>query len=392
MANIKQNLANVYTPTSKLDIFEDYRHNIINKLQGGFGLQVACSAKQLILGSMLIACLSCVENDYLFHKDIPAPSTSALVYPINTLKLETKIDILMVMDNSASMSSIQDKIIQNAQIFFKKFVDRPNINWKLGIVSTDKGDQPYLGFEQSFDYSNLNGLNAIGLRRGLAKFNKTVERIGTNGDTQELVFFNIKKALDWQNTDFNHFHRLDAHLAIIMITDEYEQSEEVFGEHYQPHKFLKLIQSNYMASNKIVRFYGALSFHDLENCSWGTMGRGGYNNYKGGKLHKIIELTDGFVISACINNFGAKLAELGEDIISLVGMPSLLLEQRPIVESLEIYYKNQLLPPGEAINDGMWFYEEQTNTINFYNIDFIEDVEKDSLQIDFEINDGLDRS
>ena len=297
----------------------------------------------------------------------------------------------MVIDNSKSMSPIQNKVVENANIFFKKFIDKPHIDWKLGIVSTDKEDGPYLGFEQSFDYSKINGLDATGRSNGLAEFNSTVELLGIGGNTKELVFFNIKRALDWQNNiNYNSFHRLDAHLAIIMITDEKEQSEETLGEHYQPHRFLEIIKSNYMAPDKIVRFYGALSFHDLEKCDKGIGGILGVMNYEKSKFHKIIELTDGFAISACIEDFGVRLAELGEDIISLVGIPSILLKQRPVVGSLKIYYKNQLLPAGKPIDGGMWFYEEQTNTINFYNIDFIEDIENDKLRVDFNINDGIE--
>lgn len=75
----------------------------------------------------------------------------------------------------------------------------------------------------------------------------------------------------------------------------------------------------------------------------------------------------------------------------IVGLPSLLLKDRPIVKSLKVYYKDKLLLPGPKEKGGIWFYEESTNTINFYTMDFVEDPRNDFFKIDFDIDDGNNR-
>ena len=72
------------------------------------------------------------------------------------------------------------------------------------------------------------------------------------------------------------------------------------------------------------------------------------------------------------------------------GCPVCCSEGGRFPDSLEVYYKDQLLAPGRKEDGGFWFYEEDDNTVNFYNIDFIEDVQKDNLRIEFDIDDGID--
>jgi hypothetical protein len=145
--------------------------------------------------------------------------------------------------------------------------------------------------------------------------------------------------------------------------------------------------STYIGSNKVLRFYGALSRVDLPGCT----SSGDQDPYAGSQYETAINLTKGFVISACINNFGTELAKIGKDIASLVGLPSLLLKQRPKVETLKVFYKDKPLPSGSRESGGVWFYEESTNTINFYTMEFVEDPRNDYFKIDFDIDDGYSR-
>ena len=159
-----------------------------------------------------------------------------------------------------------------------------------------------------------------------------------------------------------------------------------FGQDYDAPKFVKTM-SGYIPGNKILRFYGALNRRDLPGCNTS----GDYDTYAGSQHEKIINLTRGFNISACIGDFGNELSKIGKDIASLVGLPSLLLKQRPVADTIKVYYKNKLLSPGSKESGGIWFYEESTNTINFYTMEFVEDVRNDYFKIEFDIDDGNNR-
>lgn len=171
-----------------------------------------------------------------------------------------------------------------------------------------------------------------------------------------------------------------------MISDEKEQSKEDFGKDYEVPNFVKTM-SNYISSTKILRFYGALSRRDLAGCTTS----GDYETYAGSPYEAIINMTNGFNISACVA-FGNDLARIGKDIASLVGLPSLLLKQRPVADTIKIFYKGKQLSPGSKDSGGVWFYEESTNTINFYTMEFVEDPRNDFFKIEFDIDDGHSRS
>ena len=226
--------------------------------------------------------------------------------------------------------------------------------------------------------------------RMVNQFQGAVSKLGTNGDSSEYIFYNAKRAIDTFNgstQSFPSFLRPNSHLVIIMITDEKEQSMIDFGPAYDAPKFAKTM-AGYIPGNKVLRFYGALNRKDLPGCD----NPGDSEGYAGSQFEKIINLTKGFNISACINDFGTELAKIGKDIASLVGLPSLLLKQRPVANSIKIYYKNKLLPPGSKESGGVWFYEESTNTINFYTMEFVEDVRNDYFKIEFDIDDGNNRN
>jgi hypothetical protein len=345
--------------------------------------------KKIIFFLLMLMAVSCgKETKYTYYSNIPAIEEDKRIYPLSLLEADKNIDVLFVIDNSGSMSSIQNNVIANARTFLEQFAKQSYINWKIGIISTDKGDNPYLGFDTPFDSSLINSQDPTSFDRTVTKFQEAVAELGIQGDSSEYIFYNIKRVIDLFNGTSSGrpaFLRKNSHLVVIMVTDETEQSKGSFGSAYDASNFAKTM-SSYIPSNKILRFYGALNRKDLQDCTL----PGDSEPYAGSQYETIINLTRGFNISACISNFGAELAKIGKDIASLVGSPSLLLKQRPVVETIKVYYKDKLLSPGPKDKGGIWFYEEKTNTINFYNMDFVDDPQNDVFKIDFDVDDGLD--
>ena len=98
-----------------------------------------------------------------------------------------------------------------------------------------------------------------------------------------------------------------------MISDEDEQSQFEFGASYDAPQFLQTMRP-YIDSNKTLRFYGALSSKDLKGCeTLNTMN----HTYAGSQYEAIINMTNGFNVSACTNDFGVELAKIGKDIADL---------------------------------------------------------------------------
>jgi len=344
----------------------------------------------LLLWSLIVLLGCKPETKYAYYSNIPKLETDNRIYPMSLLESDKNIDILFVIDNSGSMMSTQQNVIKNSKIFMEQFAKQPYINWKIGMVSTDKAEAPYIGFDSSYDWTLIDFRDPTSFDRTVKEFQDAVARLGTNGDASEYIFYNVKRILDLydgRGTSRPRFLRSDSHLVVIMVTDETEQSGTDFGPSYFAPEFYKTMLT-YVPGNKILRFYGALNRKDLPGCTE----PGDQETYKGSQYEKIIDLTNGFHISSCLPDFGSELARIGKDIASLVGLPSLLLKQRPKVETLRVYYKDKLLSPGPKELGGVWYYDDITNTINFYTMDFVEDIKNDYFKIDFDVDDGLDRS
>ena len=253
----------------------------------------------------------------LLMRLILTPVMAAPTYPSGQLGSDEKIDVLVVMDNSRSMQRIHDKLIAKAETLFEQFVNS-GVDWKLGIISTSVQESPYLGFDSPFDSSMIDPNDPATSANAVRTFNVAVDALGLRGDVLEYIFYNTKRALDvYGPTTLNPFLRENAHLAVIMISDEPEQSEEIYGSLYQAQNFYDHIKQ-YIESDKVLRFYGIFMSKDLKDCQFG------YRNYAGSPFEEIIDLSDGLVASACTSpiEFGDELAEMARDITSLVGTSS----------------------------------------------------------------------
>lgn len=346
---------------------------------------------------LLVLFVSCNGDDtqYLFHEHVPVQEIDKREYPLSTLEVDKNIDVLFVIDNSGSMDSIQQNVIKNSKLFIEKFAKVPYINWKIGVISTDKKDNPYIGFElrDQLDYTLVDQRDPSTLDRVVSDFQNAVSNLGTNGDASEYTFYNVKRVLDLFDgvNRTPRFLRSNSHLVVIMITDEKEQSKTAPGvtnpSFYEATNFYNAM-ARYIDAGKILRFYGAFNHKELQGCDSGFS----WNEpWKGNPFEQVITISEGFYISACTADFGKDLARIGEDIVNLIGLPSLLLKQRPIVETIKVFYKGELLPAGPESAGGKWFYEEDSNTINFYTMDFVEDFENDHFIIDFDVDDGIQR-
>ncbi len=328
--------------------------------------------KWLSLLSITLVLTNCKKDDsYLYYSDPPAPETHRGTYPIKNIMNDTKVDILWVVDNSGSMGSIQNNIIANSKTFMNAFLKNRFLDWKIGLISTDQRDLPYLGFQAPFDARHIDPVPV---------FQKAIGSLGINGDPEEFVFYNIERVIE-QN---NHFLREDSHLAVIMVTDENEQSEGEFGVDYNAQNFLSRIKMR-IGSDHQLRFYGAFEMDDLRECGRERV------VYKGSPFAEVITATKGFHISACVNDFGTQLATIGDDIVKLVKSPRILLKSKPKIETIRVLYRGQELPGGKLEDGGFWYYDDYFNSVSFYNLNFAPDFDNDFIDIDFEIDDGITR-
>ena len=159
-----------------------------------------------------------------------------------------KLDILFVIDNSGSMSSSQQNLANNFSSFIDRFITK-GYDFKIAITTTDAyyGDQ-FLNYSPSNNGTpcSLCNANQAKFRAGAGVFVITSEnydlglnsertrlksdfsnniKVGITGSGDERVFSSFKAALD---SPLNiGFHRPDAFLSIVIVSDEEDFSQGV---------------------------------------------------------------------------------------------------------------------------------------------------------------------
>jgi len=329
--------------------------------------------KIIFLASILLLLGSCGnESDFLFlteDRDPPPPLPVAEEileeFNISQVGGTDKVDVVWVVDNSGSMHNIQQNIIRNAELFIKQFTGSAVANWRMGILSSDTSESPYLGFGTGA-YFDRNTKNPVRV------FNNAFSQLGTSGDITEKFFDPVQIAF---NRDPN-FVRPGAFLVFIFVTDELEQSTVLSSSS----SFLQYATQLKGDRTELIKAYGAFNYGDL-GCS-------SSDSYRGGRFQPLIEQTGGGYFKACSEKFGSDLARVGQSIVALLRPPKVLLSQRPKLETLKVMYKDQVLPFGPSSEGGAWYYDEKNNVVVFYNLSFVPEGEEPNVTILYDEDNG----
>ena len=300
---------------------------------------------------LAVFCLFSCGEDFVYHNNELVARQIVETVNVKDIKSHNDINILFVIDNSGSMGQEQADVRTNINDFIQNFSGRTGIYWKIGLVSTDVKDSPYLGFSNPFDLNNANPVQTL---------QRTVARLGISGSGTEKVFDSVINAL----SNYNTFFTQDAFFAVIAVTDAEDQSL------ISPDDFVLKVQQIRRGPG-LFKYYGVLgagSFgcqHDL------------FPTYIGGRHEKVITLTKGQVYSLCSRDFGKLLAKIGDNIVKEALYPRISLDVRPETSTIVVTHKGRVLIPGPESQGGEWYYDYDTNSIAFYSLDFATGVRED---------------
>lgn len=321
-----------------------------------------------LLGLLLFQ--ACQKTDrYLYYYQKPPLEEQNEEFTVKELSGNSQVDIVWVIDNSGSMGEEQQDVVDNAKLFMQEFVKSAWIQWKIGIISTDESEDPFLGFDSSDQFVK-------GDPDPVDRFKKAVQRLGIMGSGTEKSFFNLKRHFD----NYPGFLRKNAALAMIFVTDE-DEGGESFGGITTP-DFVKYLLTKKSNINTI-RAYGIFGAQDL-GCSAGSF------SYASSRFEEIFGVIKGLIYPVCSPDFGKNLADLGKDIVSAITYPRLLLKERPLPASIKVFYEKSELPGGKLEEGGIWTYDYSMNAIQFYNLDFAENDDLGKVQISYAKDNGFE--
>lgn len=325
------------------------------------------NGKLLALALGLSVVFACGKHeDFLYVLPAKEPVNS-LAVKVKEIHSSSGIDILWVIDNSGSMDLHQQNVIKNAGLFMQDFL-KNRIAWKMGLISTAVSEAPYIGFAKPFDLTDPDPA---------ASFGQAVAQLGTFGDATERTFEPILKAL----SDYPNFLRRETALAVLIVTDAPEQSS------IDAATFLKQFRA-IVGDNRPVFVYSVLAATDIAPPGGCTTQEDNFT-YAGSPYEAFAQNAKiGRTFSICDPNFGQNMGKIGTELVQQVYRPEIRLARRPRPSTIKVLFHDRLLPAGPKDKGGLWYYDQDRNSVVFYDLGFAQG-ETESVTIDFDPDDGL---
>ncbi len=183
----------------------------------------------LILG-LLAGCVEYDPRTTLPELGVPNPRPLENEHQVDVLLQAgvPEVDVLWVVDNSCSMLEEQEGLAANFPVFLQ-FFQESNIDWHIGVVSTDMGDplhqgklQTHAGYKWVDDTTPFPD-EVLG---GMAV-------LGTSGTGRERGRDPVYYALEQHREGANKgFYRAGAGLHVIVISDEDDSSELITEDEF----------------------------------------------------------------------------------------------------------------------------------------------------------------
>ena len=322
------------------------------------------------LSLLFAVSVSCQKNtDFSYIKNPPPPTLKVdKTYQFAKVRdgvVAPEVDIVWVIDNSGSMGDFQRNVQINLDRFMVSFSQNANLLWKMGLLSTDESELPYLGFGSNvFDKNTANPVQT---------FNAAISRLGISGTGYEEVYGPLIASFQ----DYKNFLRPNAYLALIVVSDAPDQSTLTTNQFLDQLKFLKNGQID-----KILTYF-VMSAKD--------MGLRCYNSeshyFKGSKLEDLMLRTSGVYYDMCDSDFAKTLTDLGKNLVGKIPVLStrITLDEKPFVDTIVVTYKGQILKPGMASSGGQWVYDPIYNYITIVDPAVIDGNIQD-VQVSFTID------
>lgn len=287
------------------------------------------------------------------------------------VRVEPKVDILFIIDDSGSMGFAQDKLAQNIQLFTSAMEKNQFLDYQIGVISSSIGER-YL--ERSGKLIGSTPLIKRQTANSISLLPSNISSVGTSGDAYEKIFDPVQAAIDPSLNLNPGFFRSDAFFVLIVITDAEDQSLNFSG--FRVHDMLVNLKGY---DTDRVLGYGVFAYpkYFADSCSqdetdsdpkaifnFMSLFSNAYNTQIGGGVTapagqnevppQFYNLTN--VFSLCDPLYGQKLANIGDDIRLRVSQ-KIPLPVRPIDGTIRLLYGS------EEIDQKWWKYDFGTNSI-----------------------------
>ena len=230
-----------------------------------------------------------------------------------------KLDIVWIIDSSGSMSDEQDALGRNFASFIDDFITK-DVDFKMGVTTTDTRS----GHNGVMVAGSEEKLTSAAAKANEAQFKldfKNLVKVGTSGSGNEK---GLQASRDFMNRYSATFLRPDAYLAVVIVSDEEDQSSDSVSAYVDSLK-------QHKNSAGLVKVY---TIADVNNTNYGPGVTVGAERY-------IAAAEQSAGVAANIrDDFHSVLTGMGETIINL--LDSFALAHQPVPGTLKVYVNGAL--------------------------------------------------
>lgn len=284
--------------------------------------------------------------------------------------LQSKVDVLFVVDDSGSMGSHQERISRQIYRFINVFKNVP-LDYHIGVTTTSMGfgsggsSSGYSGYSGGYNRPGTYRINASGrlitgeggdisgdvkyikrdTKDGLKKLSSYL-KVGSSGSSIECLFLPVAKSMEDCETcdavirEHNQgFYREGAYLVLIFITDTVDQCS------YTARSLWEALTIRYKNPSKIFTFGALITDEDARNFSNDSSCRKDDSQPDQDEFPEtFIDISGGERYSLCgSENFGDHLASFGKRIIETV-LKDITLDSIPAPNTIQVSYGGKNLP------------------------------------------------
>jgi hypothetical protein len=279
-----------------------------------------------------------------------------------------KADILIVIDNSGSMSDEQMALGANFNSFIQYAVTS-QVDFQIAVTTTDADDEASCPNCEAGDFCRAGGAtggssicaNGTGPKiitpntPNLQPTFAALVNVGTNGSATETCVAPAVRALTAPKiTDPAKnagFLRPDAVLAVVCVSDESEQANQPMSFYINQLLNIKGVQRGNLFSYNVIGAFTAL-------------GPGCFADDQGGRHAQLVAATNGLREEICTPNWATALENIGKGAFGfrttffLNGVPAM-------GNQVEVAIDGQMLPPLDGRGARVWRYDSAINAVIF---------------------------
>jgi hypothetical protein len=246
-----------------------------------------------------------------------------------------KLDILWIVDDSGSMDDEQASLGTNFSAFIDDFITK-DVDFKMAITTTDTSSANKKGRMVTTSDTKLTSAKAKANEAQFKADFKSLVKVGVAGSGYEK---GLEASEGFMSRYAASFLRQDAYLAVVIISDEEDQSSKTVAQYTD---YLKTFKNE----AGLVKVYSIVDSNLTNNGSGITTGYQRYAQASTNTAGKVADIRDDFYRS---------LSDMGDSIINL--LDSFALANNPVAGSMKVYIN--------GIETTFYSYDAASRSIKF---------------------------